>query len=57
MDRSIDNPQSVTEAARHAATEVVDAAHDNITAPIRRNPLQSVAIAAGVRFILALIIR
>jgi len=57
MDRSIDNPQSVAEAARHAATEVADAAHDNITAPIRRNPLQSVAIAAGVGFILALIIR
>jgi ElaB/YqjD/DUF883 family membrane-anchored ribosome-binding protein len=43
--------------ARHAATEVVDAAHDNVAAAIRRNPLQSVAIAVGIGFIAALLVR
>jgi ElaB/YqjD/DUF883 family membrane-anchored ribosome-binding protein len=57
MDKSIDNPPSVSEVAGHAATEVVDAVHDNFAAAIRRNPLQSVAISAGIGFILALIVR
>ena len=57
MDRSIDSPPSVTEVTRDAVTDVVDAVHDNFTAPIRRNPLQSVAIAVVVGFVLALIVR
>lgn len=57
MDKSIDNPPSVSEVAGHAATEVVDAVHDNFAAVIRRNPLQSVAISVGIGFILALIVR
>lgn len=57
MDKSIDNPPSVSGVAGHAATEVVDAVHDNFAAAIRRNPLQSVAISVGIGFILALIVR
>jgi ElaB/YqjD/DUF883 family membrane-anchored ribosome-binding protein len=57
MDKSINNPPSVSEVAGHAATEVVDAVHDNFAAAIRRNPLQSVAIAVGVGFIAALLVR
>jgi ElaB/YqjD/DUF883 family membrane-anchored ribosome-binding protein len=56
MDRSIDSPPSVTEVTREAVTDVVEAVH-NFTAPIRRNPLQSVAIAVVVGFILVLIVR
>ena len=41
MDRSIDSPPSVTEVTREAVGDVVEAVHDNFTAPIRRNPLQS----------------
>jgi hypothetical protein len=57
MDRSIDSPPSVTEVTREAITDVVGAVHENFTAPICRNPLQSVAIAVVVGFILALIVR
>ena len=57
MHRSIDNPHSVSEVAGKAASEVVDAVQDNFAAAIRRNPLQAVAIAVGVGFILALIVR
>ncbi len=57
MHRSIDNPHSVSEVAGQAASEVVDAVQDNFAAAIRRNPLQAVAIAVGVGFILALIVR
>jgi hypothetical protein len=57
MDRSIEDPPNVGDVARQAVSDVVDAAHDNITVSIRRNPLQSVAIAVCVGFILALIVR
>jgi hypothetical protein len=57
MDRSIDSPPSVTEVTREAVTDVVEVVHDNFTAPIRINPLQSEAIAVVVGFILALIVR
>jgi ElaB/YqjD/DUF883 family membrane-anchored ribosome-binding protein len=50
-------PPSVSEAAKHAAGEVADAVQDNFAAVIRRNPVQAVAIAVGVGFILALIVR
>ena len=57
MDRSIEDPPNVGDVARQAVSDVVDAAHDNFTVSIRRNPLQSVAIAVCVGFILALIVR
>ena len=45
-------PPSASEAAKHAAGEVADAVQDNFAAVIRRNPLQTVAIAVGVGFVL-----
>jgi hypothetical protein len=57
MDKSIDNPPSISEVAGHAATKVVDTVHDNFTAAIRRNPLKSVAISVCIGFVLALIVR
>ena len=57
MDRSIEDPPNVGDVARQAVSDVVDAAHDNFTVSIRINPLQSVAIAVCVGFILALIVR
>ena len=50
-------PPSVSEAAKHAAGEVVDAVQDNFAAVVRRNPLQAVAIAVGVGLVLALLVR
>jgi ElaB/YqjD/DUF883 family membrane-anchored ribosome-binding protein len=57
MDRSIEDPPNVGDVARQAMSDVVEAAHDNFTVSIRRNPLQSVAIAVCVGFVLALIVR
>lgn len=57
MDKSPELPPSIPDAARAAASDVVDAVNDNMALAIRRNPLQAVAIAAGVGFILALIVR
>ena len=57
MDKSPEQPPSIPDAAREAASDVVDAVNDNMALAIRRNPLQSVAIAAGVGFILALVLR
>jgi ElaB/YqjD/DUF883 family membrane-anchored ribosome-binding protein len=50
-------PPTVPEAVKAATGDVVDAVHDNFAAAIRRSPLQSVAIAIGVGFVLALIVR
>jgi len=52
-----DYPPTVPEAVKAAASDVADAVHDNFAAAIRRNPLQAVAIAVGVGFVLALIVR
>jgi ElaB/YqjD/DUF883 family membrane-anchored ribosome-binding protein len=57
MEKSLNEPPSIPDAARAAASDVVDAVNDNMAAAIRRNPLQAVAIAAGIGFILALIVR
>ena len=54
---SHDYPPTVPEAVRAAASDVADAVQDNFAAAIRRNPLQAVAIAVGVGFVLALIVR
>ncbi len=56
-EKLVGDPPSIPEVARAAAGEVVDAVNDNLAATIRRNPLQAVAIAVGIGFILALIVR
>jgi ElaB/YqjD/DUF883 family membrane-anchored ribosome-binding protein len=57
MDKSPEQLPSIPDAARAAASDVVDAVNDNMALAIRRNPLQAVALAAGAGFILALIVR
>jgi ElaB/YqjD/DUF883 family membrane-anchored ribosome-binding protein len=57
MDKLPDQPPSIPDVARAAASDVVDAVNDNMAAAIRRNPLQAVAIAVAVGFVLALIVR
>ena len=47
----------VAEATVQEAKAVVQDQYDNMLRSIRTNPLQAVAIAAGVGFILALIAR
>ena len=50
----------VTDLATGTATEVAEVAqdqYDRLTAVIRRNPLQSAGIAAGVGFVIALLAR
>ena len=57
MDKSPEQPPSIPDAARAAASDVVGAVNDNMALAIRRNSLQAVAIPAGAGFILALIVR
>jgi ElaB/YqjD/DUF883 family membrane-anchored ribosome-binding protein len=50
--------ETATEAAAATVAEVKAAAqYDSMLRAIRRSPLQAVAIAAGVGFVLALIVR
>jgi ElaB/YqjD/DUF883 family membrane-anchored ribosome-binding protein len=53
-------PETADELIAATGQEVSDAAHqqyDRVLASIRREPLKGVAIAAGVGFVLALILR
>jgi ElaB/YqjD/DUF883 family membrane-anchored ribosome-binding protein len=53
-------PETATQVAAASVQEVKAAAeeqYDSILRAIRRSPLQAVAIAAGVGFVLALIVR
>jgi ElaB/YqjD/DUF883 family membrane-anchored ribosome-binding protein len=53
-------PETTTEIMGATAKEVADAArdqYDNMLIAIRRSPLQGVAIAAGIGFVLALLAR
>jgi ElaB/YqjD/DUF883 family membrane-anchored ribosome-binding protein len=53
-------PETATEVAAASVQEVKAAAeeqYDSVLRAIRRSPLQAVAIAAGVGFVLALIVR
>ena len=53
-------PETADELIAATGQEVSDAAHDQydrVLAGIRREPLKGVAIAAGVGFVLALILR
>jgi ElaB/YqjD/DUF883 family membrane-anchored ribosome-binding protein len=52
-----DYPPTMPEAVKAAASDVAEAVQDNFAAAIRRNPLQAVAIAVGVGFVLALVVR
>jgi ElaB/YqjD/DUF883 family membrane-anchored ribosome-binding protein len=59
MDKSLE-PTTVAGVAAATMTEVVDAArdqYDSMLVSIRRSPLQSLAIAAGVGVIAALLVR
>jgi ElaB/YqjD/DUF883 family membrane-anchored ribosome-binding protein len=59
MDNST-GPTTVAEVASATMTEAVDAArdqYDSMLAMIRRNPLQTIGIAAGVGFVTALLVR
>ena len=59
MDNST-APTTVAEVASATMTEAVDAArdqYDSMLATIRRNPLQTIGIAAGVGFVTALLVR
>ena len=50
----------VSDLASATATEMADVAreqYDNLVTVIRRNPLQSAGIAAGIGFVLALLAR
>jgi ElaB/YqjD/DUF883 family membrane-anchored ribosome-binding protein len=52
-----DYPPTVPEAVKAAASDVAEAVQDNFVAVLGRNPLQAVAIAAGIGFVLALLAR
>ena len=59
MDQAF-QPNTVAEVANATMTEVAEAAldqYDNVLVMVRRNPFLSVAIAAGVGFSLALMLR
>jgi ElaB/YqjD/DUF883 family membrane-anchored ribosome-binding protein len=59
MDQTV-HPQTVAEVAGATMTEVADAArdqYDHVLTLIRKRPITSAAIAAGVGFTLALILR
>jgi ElaB/YqjD/DUF883 family membrane-anchored ribosome-binding protein len=59
MDQTV-QPQTAAEVAGATMTEVADAARDqyeNVLGLIRKRPITSAAIAAGVGFTLALILR
>ena len=56
-----DNPpetaDEVIAATAHQVTEAVRCKYDNVVVAIRENPLLSVAIAAGIGVLLALVAR
>jgi ElaB/YqjD/DUF883 family membrane-anchored ribosome-binding protein len=47
----------LADSVKRVAAEAPDLARENLEASVRRNPLQAVAIAAGIGFVVALLTR
>ena len=47
----------LADSVKKLAAEAPDLARENLEVSIRRNPLQAVAIAAGIGFVAALLVR
>jgi ElaB/YqjD/DUF883 family membrane-anchored ribosome-binding protein len=57
LDRLASSAQETIASGVDSAQELASDQYDNLTTAIRRNPLQAALIAAGLGFVLALLVR